>query len=131
MRDPQLGHCRSLGRIDAGEADQFLRAALAVISDVTIWNFGAQISALEAQHDRFVDRIGLAPVVLEIAGRNRPKHRAWCDRKSPAARARGAWNRAELSLAELVGRLPDVCMTIDDQMCHLAPPKPTSSPARA
>ena len=75
-----LATCRSsrragFGRVDAGKADQFLRESAHVVGHVLVGDLGAQISALEPQHDGLVHRRAFGPVVVGVGRGHRPPDR--------------------------------------------------------
>jgi hypothetical protein len=113
VRDLQLFNCGRLGRVDAGEGDQLLRVALAVVRDEAVGNLGPQVTALEREDEAFIDLARLSPVVIRVGRRDRTPDgsSARC-----RARARRAGRLAEVQLPELIGRLPDVRMAIYDQV---------------
>jgi hypothetical protein len=113
VRDLQLIDCGRLSRVDAGEGDQLLRVALTVVRDEAVGDLGPQVTAFEREDEALIDLARLSPVVIRVGRRDRAPHgsSARC-----RAGARRAGRLAEVQLPELIGRLPDVRMTIYNQV---------------
>jgi len=78
--------------------------------------FGLEVSALEAEHDRLIDGPAFGPVMIRIGrGHDAPCALLAADsRRAPAA---GSGTIAQVHPTELVGRLPNMCMYVNDHVC--------------
>ena len=87
-----------------------------VVGDVAVGDLRAQVAALEAEDDRLVDRCRSAS--SDVRDRPRGSCRQRVFRPGGAPARGGRWrvgDFTEVGLAELVGRLPNMRVTIDDQ----------------
>ena len=89
----------ALGRVDAGEADQLLREPADVVGDVAVGDFRPQVAALEAQHDRLVDRVCSGPSGGRRRRRGSPARPPFVDALTASGRLR---RRALVAQIEIV-----------------------------
>ena len=99
--------------VDAGEADEFLRKSCDVVGDEAIGDFGSEVAAFEAENDGTVDGGALGPVMVGIGGGDGSPGRA-AGRDAGGSLAIGQRDVAQVQLAQLLGRLPDMRVTIYD-----------------
>jgi hypothetical protein len=101
-----LGDGVVVGRIDAGETDDAVGVFVAVIGDVFVGDRGAKVAAGKAEDEGAVDGFGSEEVVGGV-GLGKEAYSLAGNMSRPGEFGQGA-------VAELLGTLPDMRMTVDD-----------------
>ena len=112
--DAEILHRTLFGGVDAGKADERLRVAADVIGDELVGDLGPKLAALEAEDDRLVVLAALCPVMLRVGGGDLSPDRASGGVDARRARPRQARLLAQIDLSQLIRRLPDMCVAVND-----------------